>query len=412
MQIDAFAKERSISFDPIRRRSSNLPEAELDVDDFLVEVNGSGVREALRLILDVEFEQPSILLVEEPEVHLHPALEIAMMRHLKSVSARSQVFITTHSTNFLDTGDMRNVYLLSLNGSTRVQHLNIEEAETEIPKELGIRLSSVFMFDRLLFVEGSSDELILREFAETLGLNLGHANVGFVVMGGSRNFTYYAAQATLSLLSKRQVQSLFLLDRDEQREDGIKRLESLLEGRAELHILQRREIENYLIDPTAIAELITRNSIRYGLGQAVPSPDEIAAVLGEAADELRMLSVAKRVINDVCRWHPLDRRELARTAISDGLSDALQNALSEFESEIASIRSNVAEEILQTEQWLDAEWADRKLEIVPGHELLDKVMSRYGLRFHKDRDGSELARLLPAERIPFELENLMRKVCG
>jgi len=76
--------------------------AEMDVDNFLLEVNGSGIREALRLILDLEFGQPTILLVEEPEVHLHPALEIAMMRYLRETSQKCQVFISTHSTNFLD----------------------------------------------------------------------------------------------------------------------------------------------------------------------------------------------------------------------------------------------------------------------------------------------------------------------
>jgi putative ATP-dependent endonuclease of OLD family len=54
-------------------------DAELDVDDFLVQVNGSGIREALRLILDTEFDSPDILLVEEPEIHLHPALETSVM---------------------------------------------------------------------------------------------------------------------------------------------------------------------------------------------------------------------------------------------------------------------------------------------------------------------------------------------
>ena len=98
--------------------------AELDVDNFLVEVNGSGVKEALRLILDFEFEQPQLLLVEEPEVHLHPALETSMMRYLKRISPHIQIFITTHSTNFLDTAEMKNVYLISKDKSTKVQQVD------------------------------------------------------------------------------------------------------------------------------------------------------------------------------------------------------------------------------------------------------------------------------------------------
>ena len=48
--------------------------AELDVDDFLVQANGSGIREALRLILDVEFAHPDIVLVEEQEIACVPDL--------------------------------------------------------------------------------------------------------------------------------------------------------------------------------------------------------------------------------------------------------------------------------------------------------------------------------------------------
>jgi putative ATP-dependent endonuclease of the OLD family len=103
--VDAFASAES---DSLSRRGQLA--AEMDVDDFLVEVNGSGIKEALRLVLDVQFGNPQILLVEEPEIHLHPALEIGMLQYLKQVSSRCQVFITTHSTNFLDTAEMRNVY--------------------------------------------------------------------------------------------------------------------------------------------------------------------------------------------------------------------------------------------------------------------------------------------------------------
>ena len=118
VQVDAFE-----SGSPSRRGEAA---AEMDVDNFLVEVNGSGIREALRLVLDVEFQHPHILLVEEPEIHLHPALETSMMRYLKRISSDLQVFITTHSTNFLDTAEMKNVYLVSKPDSTRVQLLDFE----------------------------------------------------------------------------------------------------------------------------------------------------------------------------------------------------------------------------------------------------------------------------------------------
>ena len=80
VQVDAFESET---------RGGRLGEvvAELDVDNFLVEANGSGIRESLRLILDIEFESPQIVLVEEPEVHLHPALETTMMQYLRSLGA-------------------------------------------------------------------------------------------------------------------------------------------------------------------------------------------------------------------------------------------------------------------------------------------------------------------------------------
>ena len=103
------------------------------------------------------------MLVEEPEIHLHPGLETAMIRYLKEASKQSQVFITTHSTNFLDSGDYQRICLVTKEQSTLIESLDLKEAEEKIPIELGIRLSSLFMYDRLVFVEGPSYELIIRE---------------------------------------------------------------------------------------------------------------------------------------------------------------------------------------------------------------------------------------------------------
>ena len=67
---------------------------------------------------------------------------------------------------------------------TEVQLLNVADAEAKLPKELGIRLSSLFMFDRIAFVEGPTDEAVFRELASSLSINLSHSNVGFIHLGG------------------------------------------------------------------------------------------------------------------------------------------------------------------------------------------------------------------------------------
>ena len=414
VEIDAFQGQRAEASRDALRRLARLPAepvAELDVDKFLVQANGSGIREALRLVLDVEFQKPEIILVEEPEVHLHPALEIAMMRHLQTVSRTAQVFLTTHSTNFLDTGDMRNVYLVSRREGTQVQHVSLNEAEVELPKELGLRLSSVFMYDRLIFVEGTSDEAVLREFAQTLDLNLGQANVGFVIMGGSRNFTHYAAEATMSLLGKRRVKSLFILDRDEKASEDMGRLTGRLSSKASLHVLQSREIENYLVDPQSMSEFITAKAARAGLDLPVPSAQEVAAAIEEVAENLKGVAVAKRVAAALCRPLYPDRQVLLASWEADGLATAAARVLSESTEALKQRQEDVEGEVQRAQAQVDSDWPSQRLAVVPGHELLDGVIRRYGLRFRKERDAAELAALIPRGRISRELSDLLKGFC-
>jgi hypothetical protein len=90
VEIDAFEDSTGIITDDLIQRRPVLSRrmvseriAKLDVDNFLIQVNGSGIKEALRLLLDVKLVKPTIMLIEEPEIHLHPGLEISIRRYLK-----------------------------------------------------------------------------------------------------------------------------------------------------------------------------------------------------------------------------------------------------------------------------------------------------------------------------------------
>ncbi|MER6753282.1 AAA family ATPase [Micromonospora echinofusca] len=379
---------------------SNTVAAELDVDNFLVEVNGSGIREALRVVLDVEFNNPDILLVEEPEVHLHPALEVALMRYLKTVSAETQVVLATHSTNFLDTGDMASVHLVRKSGATDITRLSLQDAEVEIPKDLGIRLSSLFMYDKLIFVEGPSDEVIIREFAAKLNINFTEKNVGFVVMGGVANFAHYAAKATLDFLSKRRVQSHFIVDRDERLDSDIANLKALLGDRATLHVLEKRELENYLLDAGAIASLVRD---RKGIEDL--DADVIDAEFLKALEVLQSRAIELRVSRTLCA--PVYLRSKGNTASS---ADDLRNRMTAAVEELSARASRIEEEFEAQRRVVESEWGNRKSDIVPGTLILDQVISNYGLRYQKDRDGAALARLIDPAKIPVHMRRILTAI--
>lgn len=405
VKIDAFESDTT--------SSEGKAVAELDVDDFLVEVNGSGIREALRLILDVEFEQPDILLVEEPEIHLHPALETSMMRYLKRISSERQIFITTHSTNFLDTADMKNVYLISKIKSTQVQLLDFEEAETQVPKELGIRLSSLFMFDRLVFVEGPSDAAIIREWATTLGVNLNQANVGFINMGGARNILHYAAEGTLSFLKKRQVDLWFLIDRDERNEPEIAKIEKELGHRAKINVLKRREIENYLLSPEALLKFIKLKKKMTSNSQhesKEPTESDIKLAINECAERLKQLTIDKRVARLLCKpiypsfiWTFGESQD---TPIVEKIATENQRIMNQLDQV-----SNNAQKVYEEQSRIVNDiWSTQKLNMVPGDHLLDMVCKRYNIRFKKEIDGSRLASLMSKNEIDEEIQAIIRQI--
>ncbi|MEU7572882.1 AAA family ATPase [Micromonospora sp. NPDC049240] len=408
VQVDAFESAtpripapRTFSARP----TNNALSAEMDVDNFLVQINGSGVREALRLILDVRFQEPDILLVEEPEVHLHPALEFNVLQYLKQQSQLRQIFITTHSTNFLDSAETSSVFLVAKPISTTARKIALDSLDEEIPRELGLRLSSVFMFDRLLFVEGPSDEAILRQLAFRMKIDFGRQSIGFVRMGGARNFAHYANASTMSILSRRQVKVWFVIDRDERTEEEISRLASMCGDWANLHILARRELENYLLDPAAIAKFIAKKTN----GQSRPTADEVGTALSEVAEELKATTVAKMIARKYCTPLYFDMSE-AKLDSPDDIASRTLSQLGRMSARLAELASSVESDVSKMEVEMSANWSERKLVSAPGTELLDGVAKRFGCRYRKDRDGAIIASFMEPISIDSNLQRLLREV--
>jgi hypothetical protein len=65
---------------------------------------------------------------------------------------------------------------------------------------------------------------------------------------------------------------------------------------------------------------------------------------------------------------------------------------------------------VEAEKNVEANWPDKKFDIVPGSALLDAVYKKYGFRYEKLRDGVALSALMPSAIIDSELRNFIKSL--
>ena len=110
-----------------------------------------GTMNILALVSALYFEAGDILLIEEPERNIHPALFIQLVSMIKEVSDKKQVIITTHSPEILNYCDLNDIHLITRkdDGFSRVTKPVDNEEVMQFIEELGI--GQVFVDDYLEF---------------------------------------------------------------------------------------------------------------------------------------------------------------------------------------------------------------------------------------------------------------------
>lgn len=125
-----------------------------------------------------------ILSIEEPEAHLHPSLQSKFLRflenNLKKEEQARQVFVTTHSTHIASAVELDSVICLykDINSDFKVGYPakafndsnEDQRSKIYVKRFLDATKSNMLFAERVIFVEGVAEELLLPCFAEYLGL--------------------------------------------------------------------------------------------------------------------------------------------------------------------------------------------------------------------------------------------------
>ncbi len=253
----------------------------------------------------------------------------------------------------------------------------------------------------MIFVEGATDETILSILAANLKLNLSRSNVGFVHMKGVRNFAHFAAEGTLDLLSRRRVKLWFIADRDKRDDLEVQRMVRRLDGRAELVVLTKRELENYLAVPKALEAFIAERTKK---GMAPPDENTVSSAIDAVAQTLKPEVVRLKLEDRLLKPIFLHTRESKGMPTKERLDRAI--------AEANDRQSRLDRELKEIEQSVEGSSASELLEIVPGTLLLEGVCKKFEVSYSKPGgDGDRLARFLTQDQIAPEIRGVLMHIC-
>jgi len=360
---------------------------------------GTGV-EQLLMVLTVGLMEgpPFILLIEEPETNLHPAAQRALLGLLQSWAADRQIVAATHGTVMLDWAPGGDGLWLVTREHDSSDVSPVGEDHLAVLHSLGVRPSDVLSAERVIIVEGPTDEDILRVWFPDL---LRNPRVAVLQGEGGDNARHAARLAEwlagTDRLGLRQV--LYIRDRDELAPSVIKKLLNS----PTVHVLARRELENYLLHSATLAAVLGDQVPR---GTPPPSAADVEAAMIGAAESLRNTIVVNRVARQIAPAQGLMdtelRHELAGASAEDIIAAVLERLMTR-----AALREQVTDLWEKAAADVAAHSGASLLDIAPGKEVLDTLFMQFIGRHYKERtDGVAIARaMLPP---PAEIDQLIR----
>lgn len=290
--------------------------------------SGTGVSQVIALLTAIMTIENAVIIIDEINSFLHPAAVKALLRILQTEYTQHQYIISTHAPEVIGFSNPRTIHLVKRSGyESSVKALELEHIDQfrEIADHLGISMADVFAAERVIWVEGPTEELcfpLLYTYATGEPLPRGTIFTSVVAPGdfGAKKRDQgllYRIYTRLSTATTPLVQSvLFSFDSEKLNEREIKDI--IRESKGAVRFLPRRHIECFLINAEAIAIFINDRDLE---AEQPIRADAVAEHLSKLAAERRYLVKEwNKDIADVA-WHgKVDAAKLINATCAD-LSD-------------------------------------------------------------------------------------------
>jgi energy-coupling factor transporter ATP-binding protein EcfA2 len=310
----------------------------------------------------------NVLVVDEPEIYLHPDLQRRLFQLLKA--SGKQIILATHSAEIMNEADHDDVVLVNRSKriAARVSDADsLQEALNSIGSAQNIHLARLTKGRRILFLEGD-DYRLLRRFASQFGFESIADDVVITVVpigGFSQSKRIQDTAWAFEKILKASISIAAVLDRDFRCAEEISEL--LKDGRASVphfHILSSKEIENFLLVPSAI----------------------LKALEHKLKERNSTSTVALRDVNEI-----LDSITASQKA--DLLGQYISNRVRFFLTRSAKDASTVVKEAIDL---FEREWLDptRRIAICSGKKAFAALNGQFQQRFGLSITSNQVVRHL------------------
>lgn len=321
-----------------------------------------------------------ILVLDEPDVYLHADMQRKLMGLLHGVAA--QRIIATHSVEMLGQADPRSIIVINrkkpksrLAASLKV----VQQAIDRIGGIHNIHLARVWSSKVILLVEGE-DLAYLREFQRKLfpaTLTPFDALPSWSI-GGWGGWNLAIGSATgFKNAGGEDIRTYCILDRDFHSDEIVQsRLADAVAKGVLLHVWQAKEIENYLIVPSAIKRAIEAGAACRGVNLDVDEAEISAKV----------------------------------SAICEGLKETVRSGL--LGETLKEITKDSDKAVRLVAQRLDDAWAKSadRVKIVSGKEVIARLAQWSQAEFKVSLSPMILARHMAPNELAEEVRSVVTQI--
>lgn len=328
----------------------------------------------------------SLLVIDEPDIYLHSDLQRQLVSILRE--AAPDVLIATHSTEIIAEAEPSELLVVKKGARSASRVKNVEQLRgifATLGSNLNPVLTQLAKTGRAIFVEGK-DFRLLSAFARKLGYSqiANRSDFAVIPANGFNQSMVRDFKAGIESTIGRKICAGIVFDRDYRSAEEVGMLLDDFRSFSDLqHIHERKEIENYLIEPAPLQRAVDKRIAerRARTGCSIPHFD-VSSTLDE---------ILQSVKSEVMSQH-LARGVDYLKSVEPGLDKTTltKRILDEFEK-----------------QWSTS---DGCISLAPGKDVLASLNSALQERCGVTVTALAVVSEMKTSEVPSDIRNLLRKI--